>query len=333
MPLSDAERDNLTIWRPGRTGFYEVYYLKLNDPSQAFALWLRYTILAPLAGAPVAEVWAIAFDAADPTRHVAAKETFPPEALSFGRDAFEIRIGASVLGHGNASGQVSGSAGEIAWDLRFDAASSGLRHFPHAFMYRASIPKTKVLSPQVDVRFAGRVTAAGRAFDLASAPGMQAHLHGTRHAESWAWTHVNSWDQDTDTWLEGVSARIKVGPVPLPPLTPIALHHRGATHLFNSLEKLRRNRSVSREPSWTFSCAGPELRLEAELSAPPELFVGVRYEDPDGTFRYCRNSKVARATLRLYRPGDTTPIETLTSSAAALEFVSRTENPAVPTRI
>ena len=66
MTLAAEERDNLTRWHPPQDGFYEVYYLKWNDPSQGIAAWLRYTLLAPVNREPEASVWAVFFDAAHP---------------------------------------------------------------------------------------------------------------------------------------------------------------------------------------------------------------------------------------------------------------------------
>lgn len=339
MTLAPSERDNLTVWRPGKAGFYEVYYLKLNDPAQAFALWVRYTILAPVSRPPVAELWAIAFDGAHGA-HAAAKATFPASELRIAEDRFDLRIGEAHLHQSGLTGAIAGGAGgdgPISWELAFAPSSEGLRHFPHASMYRMGVPKTKVLSPNVDVRFSGRVSVNGAVRTLQEVPGMQAHLYGTKHAEGWVWAHANVWEGGQRAWLEGVSARIKLGPFPLPALPLFAFEWRGKRHLFNSLGQLRRNVSVEREPTWTFSCEGDELRLEGEATAPHDRFVGVRYEDPDGSIRFCRNTKIATLVLKVLERdggGGWRESERLTCrDAAALEFVNGAEHPQVRTRI
>ncbi|MFN7975432.1 MAG: tocopherol cyclase family protein [Acidobacteriota bacterium] len=338
-PITDAERDNVTIYQEGRRGFYEVYYLKLNDPVAGRALWLRYTILAPSSGAaPAAELWAIAFDANNPGATAAWKATLGPEKLEIAHDRFMLRIGSAVIHHAGASGSIRGPSGDIWWDLRFDPASSGLRHFPSQRWYDRGLPKTKVLSPNVDARFFGEVSINGRKWRLRGTPGMQAHLWGTRHAESWTWAHVNCWDTDSKAWFEGLTARIKVGPIPIPVLTMLAFHWNGQLHHFGAVKDLMRNQSEPAEPRWSFSCERDLVRFAGVVEAPTARFVGVKYQDPDGSPRFCRNTKLASATIDVFTRQSTGASWDLadrlsTTYGGALEFVSRDENPQVATRI
>ena len=87
-------------------------------------------------------------------------------------------------------------------------AADGFRPFPYESMYQGSFPRTKMLSPSVDVRMTGEATVDGRKVVLRDAPGMQAHLYGTRHAASWVWCHVNAWDGGRQAWIEGVTCMV-----------------------------------------------------------------------------------------------------------------------------
>ena len=42
---------NVLQW-DGTPGHYEVYYLSATDPASGIGLWIRYTMVAPIAGDP-----------------------------------------------------------------------------------------------------------------------------------------------------------------------------------------------------------------------------------------------------------------------------------------
>ena len=51
----------------GKPGHYEVYYLSFTDPASGVGLWIRYTMVAPLAGAgeeATCSLWLMAMDPA-----------------------------------------------------------------------------------------------------------------------------------------------------------------------------------------------------------------------------------------------------------------------------
>ena len=57
----------------------------------------------------------------------------------------------------------SGRIGEgFAWELALEGAEQPLFHLPRAWMYRARLPRTKLLSPAPAARFSGRLSVEGR---------------------------------------------------------------------------------------------------------------------------------------------------------------------------
>ena len=63
-----------------------------------------------------------------------------------------------------ATGRRGRIGDEVAWELRFEGAEVPLFHLPRAWMYRARLPRTKLLSPAPAARFSGRAVR-GRARD------------------------------------------------------------------------------------------------------------------------------------------------------------------------
>ena len=68
-----------------KPGHYEVYYLSVTDPASGVGLWIRYTMVAPLAGAgeeATCSLWLMAMDPAGGENGlVGRKRTWPAAEL------------------------------------------------------------------------------------------------------------------------------------------------------------------------------------------------------------------------------------------------------------
>lgn len=333
-----TEEANRTVWDGSRRGLYEVYYLKFNDARSGTAYWIRYTLLAPLRGRgdPIAEVWAIAFDARDPRKNLALRETHPIADLRVRRDPFRFEVGSAFLEEGRAVGELRRGKDRIRWDLSFDPSGEPFLPMPGRLLYRLPVPKTKWIIPHIDVRFRGTVEVRGRKISLRDAPGQQTHLWGTKHAERWVWGHCNAFAEDPTAVFEGISPQIRLAGWLTPPGSFFFVRHRGAWWRFAGLIQGFRHRSDNRFPVWTFEAEAGSRRIEGEMRGDVADFVGVEYTDPDGQKAWCFNTKVGEMTLRLFERtgGAWTPAATLTSrGTTALEFTERTRDPRVAIRI
>lgn len=309
---------NAVRCREGSThGHVESYFLKLNDAEGRRALWVKATILVRAGGVPrVAEAWAIAFDREG--RHVAVKQVVPLAEAHFDESGLDVAVAGLRLTPGRVHGEVTSGGERIAFDLRFTMNVAPLVPFPSARMYEARLPSSKLVSPHPDSRFEGSYTVAGSTVEVNDWHGMQGHNWGTRHAELYAWSHCNQWEGHDDLVLEGVTARVKVGPVLAPPLSIVCVRHRGVRYDFNAPLALVRARGTIELRRWTFSAKTSLATVSGELWADTEDFVGLSYENPDGAITHCLNSKIARGRIRLSVRGRP-DIEALTR-AAALEI-------------
>ena len=128
---------------------------------------------------------------------------------------------------------------------------------------------------------------------------MQGHNWGRQHAETWVWTHCNTFDLQNAVF-EGVTSHIQLGPVRSPALT--ILHFSPADEspiTINSWSDMVLSRGTRSELTWRFRGTSHDRAVEGWFSAPPERFVGVHYEDPTTTITNCLNSKVADGQVRL----------------------------------
>lgn len=326
MTLTANERENLVRWRPeARCGHVESYFLKLNAPDGRRALWIRFTLLSPLgrAGETVAEAWAIAFDA-DGKRHLAAKESFPVAAADLGFHRFGLTIGACSLGTGRTAGALRTGAHRLTWDLRFTTRSEVLRPLPWRWMYSAPLPRAKLVSPWPDETFEGSFTVDGEPVPVSGWRGMQGHNWGREHLAHLVWVHCNAFDDDPpDTFFEGLSTRLALGPVTTPRLSLLCLRHRGETLCFQAPRHLLGTSVTLEYYRWTFTATSDAWALRGEVSAAREDLVGLHYTNPDLSTIYCLNSKLAAAHLALTDRRTGARVSLRSARSAALEIATR----------
>jgi hypothetical protein len=296
---------------------YESWYLKACHPSEPLGVWIRYTTHQKQGEPERGSLWFTLFGP-EPS---AAKVTPGPEALSRGGGEF-IRIADSVF----ADGRVTGSALEASWDLTFEHPEPELRHLPREWMYRAPVPRTKLVSPFPGARFSGEVRFGDRAVTLDGWPGMVGHNWGAQHAERWIWMHGSNFaERGEDTWLDVAIGRIKLGPWTTPWIANGVLSLAGERHRIGGIERARATRIGERPDHCTFTLPGSDVTLVGEAGAARERFVGWVYADPDGSEHHTVNCSIAEMRLRVHRRSSpaATPPELVTAHGAAYELGMR----------
>ena len=314
LSANDPEADNHTRWDGSKKGFYEVYYLKWNDPAQQAAAWLRYTITAPVSGAPVFSVWGIFFDAAGSQRPIFIKQDLTAGTSEISRKNLDLRIGSSRLTHTEAQGILSDKNHSLSWDLHYEQNGIGLRHFP-ALLYKTPFPSTKFLAPYLSVPISGTFVVDGRSITLDHAPAHQAHIWGTDMAPAWVWGNCNTFEEDPTFCFEGLSAH---------GLTLLTFYWERRLYQTQSPLKWILNRSRAERNRWSFGASFGDLYFAGEITTRPEDIVDVRYVTPSGGERFCHNTKIADLQIRILqkKPGGWTVIRTFNARrSAAFETV------------
>jgi hypothetical protein len=327
---------NEVRWDGRRRGFYEVYYFKANHLRSGRAVWLRYTLLVPRnpRQQPVAELWGIAFDSAA-GRTLGWKETFPLADCRWSSRPFAFRIGSAELTDEGLKGRLEEGGRTLEWAFHYSAKKGTFVHFPHDWMYRAPFPKTKVVTPHLSVAVDGYLKVNGETFPFHGEPGQLGHLWGTQHGERWAWAHCNHFKGAPDAAFEGLAASIKLGGWVTPPIALFCFEWQGKRYHFNRISHWLRASGRSELTGWTFEAKGGDYRLTGEIRSAVPLIAGVRYQDPDGSFLFCHNTKVADAVLKLYRvkPDSALLGEFRADGTMAYEWVTRTLDPRVERKI
>lgn len=264
---------------------YESFYLRAVAPDRPAGVWIRYTVHKPSGRPPKGSVWCTVWEgAAPPYMHKLTTERLSVPAGGW------IAVGDARMGPGEAEG----ACGEARWSLRFASEEPELRHLPHALLYRAPLPRTKLSSPMPAGRFEGMLElaggdgrgapagAAGRTLTLDGWRGMVGHNWGTQHAERWIWLHGVGFAEQPDAWIDVAIGRVRVAGLTSPWIANGALCIDGERLRLGGLGA--RGLLVAERPQHcvlSLPGAGGAV-VEAHVTAPPEALAGWRYADPDG---------------------------------------------------
>jgi tocopherol cyclase-like protein len=318
-----AEQDNVHRVS-GRSGVYEGWFITFTDPVTGRGYWVRSTYLAPRRGNASAGVWFARFDPADPTLTFGIHRRTDDWSMSTGE--FEVQIAGTVMASGRAEGSIEGGGHEASWDLRFPTGGETYELLPRA-LSRGRFATTRPLSPNVDTRFSGSVTVDGDRSEIVGARGQQGHLWGERHALRWAWAHCSDF-VDEEAVVHAVTAQGRRGRMTLPYVTFAGIQWEGR---WIRLRRISRKREFGLG-AWHVDLESRRHRLTGRIEAPSMALLRARYEDPDGTARYCHNSEIASCRLALFerRLGGFEEIALLESQGTThAEWAGRTPAPQV----
>jgi hypothetical protein len=302
-----------------RAGHYESFYLKACHPSEPLGVWIRYTVHKRPGAPPTGSLWFTLFDASEEGPR-ASKSTHP-DPTAGGADW--IRVGESALRGGEAVGRASSQRRDASWELRFETAEEPLLHLPRRWMYRAPVPRTKLLSPAPAARFEGSLRVDGRELAVEGWRGMLGHNWGAQHAERWIWLHGLGLDgaaAGEATWLDAAIGRVKLGPLTTPWIANGAISIDGVRY---PLGGPGRRTQVRETPErCQFVLPGKGLTVHGTVGAARKDFVGWVYADPDGSEHHTVNCSIADMQLSVER--DAGPALTLqVAGGAAYELGMR----------
>lgn len=323
---TDCNHANRTRYRPGQTrGHYESFFQRANHPTRPLAFWIRYTIFSPQdrPADAIGELWAVYFDG-ETGNHTAVKKEVPFRRCAFGREALSVKIEDALLDENGLRGGASSGGHHISWNLRFSGQMDPLFLLP-LNSYEAGFPKAKSLVGLPMAVYSGVLTVDGREVAVDDWVGSQNHNWGSKHTDQYAWGQVAGFDSHPDSFLEIATARVRIGPIWTPYLTPLVLRHKGEEIALNGFRQMFRARGRFDCFTWNFRSETDAIRLVGTISAPREAFIGLNYYNPPGGSKHCLNTKIASCELNLTRKreGGGAAVEVLsTRHRAAFEILT-----------
>jgi hypothetical protein len=308
--------------------YYESRYIRANHPERPQALWLRETLLLPVAGDPVADVWVMVFDP-EGAGNRALKQPYPIAAAAYEYDDWTARIGATSIDDRSAQGVVTGGNRSARWDLRITPGSEDAVKLLTDRGYKARFPTAKTTVRHPLAQFDGQVELDDARLVLDGWTGSVNHNWGTRHTPAYAFGQVCGFDDAPESSMEIVTARAAVGPVSLPATTLFVFRHAGGEFAVRSILGSLQTHGRYQPFSWAFGASVRDQMIEGEIVAEPADVIGLTYTDTDGGSKYCYNSAIA--TCRIQVAGKAFErTELMATRRAMFEILTDTRHDAVP---
>jgi hypothetical protein len=264
-------------------GHYESYYLVARHPSDAEAVWIRYTVHKRPGGLPTGSIWFTLFEGPS---IVTTKTTLPRVRTGAGE---WLGIGKSYIGPREAVGDSS----DVRWRLAFSSDEEELRHLPAGWMYKAPLPRTKLASPHPQATFSGTVTLPGSELTLDGWSGMVGHNWGSEHAERWIWLHASFGPR---TWFDVALGRIRVGRLLTPWVANGALSVDGHRHRVGGLGRVRGTEVVETYEECRFTLPG-DVQVRGRVERTLDSTVVWPYADPSGGAHHSMNSSISGLSI------------------------------------
>jgi hypothetical protein len=132
---------------------------------------------------------------------------------------------------------------------------------------------------------------------------------------------VAGFDNAPEAFLECSTARLRLGGMPMPPMTVVVLRLDGRQFTLNTPAQALRANGRFDFFEWRLRTSAGGVRISAHLHAPAPAFVALRYDNPPGGSKVCLNTGLAACTVVLEQPGK--PARTLvTTQRAAFEILT-----------
>ena len=306
---------------PGVVGHVESWFWRANHPTERLSVWLKATVLVPLAGEAQADLWCIVFEG----ERVTGRRTTVP--LGAGRFEGPIELAGARFDL-EVPGRLTGAVGELSWDLRVRSTGGPLAEplclLPTRRLLAGPLPRSKAITPQPTLAFDGSIRRGDAELRVDGWSGMQGHNWGREHAEQYAWGQCVFPGTDGPAVLvEGVSARLRIGGRLTPWLSSLVVRRGAQRWRFDRIVDTWNQDLAIDDMTWTLRMRGPAGAAVLSIAADPAEMACLGYLNPDGRLSYCMNSKLSTVTLRV-SPVDDDAFSCRSEHGGALEFL-RTE--------
>lgn len=298
--LSDPVLANGLQWDGRTRGHYEAYTLNLVDPSNETGWWLRYSLDAPMQGEETSSLWGAHFAADGAPDRFALKTDFPIRSFGTMSDGFHIRVSKAELMREEAKGGLRNPQQDdhvLRWNVNMADPADPFRIYGKDGQYEGREPPTKVLVPTPRSHAGGVVEVGDQRYVVRGGRGMQSHRWGSARFDRWTTGYATFFRERPNAYLYAFLGETDAD-------SWGGIRYRDEEGLDLSFGKVRTStdEGPGREPGvWTFKAKTRGWELTGRFSASLQRMVGVRFEDPDGSVRYCHHGGLADATIELWK--------------------------------
>lgn len=291
--FSELDSANRPFFFQTTQPFHEAWYYLIDLPDQDAALWCRHTLVRPQQRPAYAELWGLWFSHQAPPQ--VFREAYPLDSVRNSDKFFFVQTGKSWLRSQGALGYLSQNGQSLHWDIDFESGPEPC--FP---ALPRPLPGGRFCTPMPHLLCSGKIRLNGQTYRLDQEPGMLGHIWGNSHPQSWVWVHCNTFLEDAETHLEGISSSLNLGPFKLPSQT-FVLCYRGKHFEWGPLTPKWQFQNSQQMGQCHFRAESGEWRFEALFEVASAQWAQTTRNDLDGRTQIGHCSKRGNAQLTVYR--------------------------------
>ncbi len=290
-------------------GHVESWFAKLCAPDGRRAVWLKHTLRVPRSGPAESTSWLVRFDERTVSPPpIALRTTSPLEETQLLDAPFHLRAPETILARDGDllrwSSRIASPASTSQWDVTISPLAPPVRLLPARWMYEASFPRSKTLTPVPDGLASGWVEWDRERWDVEGWRVLVGHNWGAAHPERYLWIACNVDLPDGRAFhFEAIAARVRLGRLLLPWMSSGYLALAGDAHRLSIPRGIRTPRIVVTPRGVRMALRHGPHALHFSARLEPRRLAVLPYDDPDGSRLWCLNTKLARGQVRWNRSG------------------------------
>ena len=298
---SFVKTDNTLAWDGHTKPFYEVYYLKINEPELNWSLSLRYTLCtsSDFSGG-IATLWGIYVD--KDGQKLSLKQSFDLQKNEIVHTNQFINIGNSFLSLAEACGSIKEGSQGISWELNFEDPVLSSRSFSNELLYKWRYPPLKFTQPRQLGFASGAVFINGIKKELKRFRIHQGHFFGHSLHKQWAWANCIEFKEDSEAYFDGLSLHAPFGKWYRPTINLFNIGMGGEHYHMNSIPKmLWSNRSHYNSFTWEAICKLRDTKFECHIDRNQEQTAFFEFTGPNNEKRYCYHGLMGNIRIKVFR--------------------------------
>jgi tocopherol cyclase len=278
--------------------WFEWWYYKVIDPQTGRAFFFTYGVVNPWDNSLTLGGTKAVVEAGDFTSQIRIDQNFPVSQFQAAYDKTSVTIGESTATDTSLVGHISGNGHEMEWNFAltknwgFDAMgwSMKLSQVSGIYWYPA----------QASATVNGWIKVDGVTYTLANAPGYQDRNWGNSFPKWWTWLTSNGFKNSPNTVLAAGGGEPKLfGSVFLFSGLCVGLKYNGKEYVF---------RTTDSDPvkfdihwgKWQVEAQNSTQRVEISAYAPPEKFMMLPFESPQGATFYDYEALTGTMTVKVF---------------------------------
>lgn len=285
---------NSVHWDGESRGFFEAFYVQVNDPVSGMGWWFRYSMLNPREGCgrPYSALMAVQYDPSGVPVPIAMKGIYDISHFRSEKERFILYVEEAFLTNSHATGKIRHGSCSLEWDIQWVPIGSNFTHYPELW-YKLPFPRSKVVSPHWATTGGGFIRWNDSEFFLKDALIHVGHVWGRAHSRKWAWVHSHGFEENPTIVFEGICAPLigRFG------LSIGFLNIDGKLTRFQKAGFVWELESFLEKGEWPIRMENSDYRVGGAINVDPYQVAGITYHDPDGGRRFCYNTKIA--TIRM----------------------------------